>query len=292
MRMCNHWPVSVCSWSFQEGLETVANHMQALDIGCVNLALLPALQDGGAAYLDFTKRQDWTISATMINFPCEDYSTLESIKATGGLALDTPQAKEVVNTCVDSVLRNPDALLLLSTIKNKDDYTAQHSLNVAILSVCLGRHFGLEHNQLVELGLCGLLHDVGKLVLACEKPELYREISALASHEALTMSHAELSVLGTTHTEIGAYLLGLWGLPNEVILAIARHHDLRKETPGEVSPASIIHVADVLELELANNKPRVDSHGLDIKALKRIGIDGCLESWRETAAGIMAAESP
>lgn len=81
-----------------------------------------------------------------------------------GLALDTPQAKEVVNTCVDSVLRNPDALLLLSTIKNKDDYTAQHSLNVAILSVCLGRHFELEHNQLVELGLCGLLHDVGKIL--------------------------------------------------------------------------------------------------------------------------------
>ena len=81
-----------------------------------------------------------------------------------GLALDTPQAKEVVNTCVDSILRNPDALLLLSTIKNKDDYTAQHSLNVAILSICLGRHVGLEQGQLVELGLCGLLHDVGKLL--------------------------------------------------------------------------------------------------------------------------------
>lgn len=81
-----------------------------------------------------------------------------------GLALDTPHAKEIVNTCVDSILRNPDALLLLSTIKNKDDYTAQHSLNVAILSICLGRQVGLEHNQLLELGLCGLLHDVGKLL--------------------------------------------------------------------------------------------------------------------------------
>jgi L-ribulose-5-phosphate 3-epimerase len=88
MRMCKDWPVSVCSWSFQQEIEVVAEHMKALEIGYVNLALLPALQDDCAAYVEFAKKQDWTISATMINFPCEDYSTLESIKVTGGVASD------------------------------------------------------------------------------------------------------------------------------------------------------------------------------------------------------------
>lgn len=88
MRKCLDWPVSVCSWSFQQDIKDVADAMQKLDIGYINLALLPALQDNGAEYLDFVKKQDWSISATMINFPCEDYSTLESIQATGGIASD------------------------------------------------------------------------------------------------------------------------------------------------------------------------------------------------------------
>lgn len=81
-----------------------------------------------------------------------------------GRAIDTPTAREAVESCVDSILRSPDALLLLTNIKNKDDYTAQHSLNVSILTIALGRHMGLEQNQLVDLGMCALLHDVGKVL--------------------------------------------------------------------------------------------------------------------------------
>lgn len=88
MRTCLNWPVSVCSWSFQKDAPEVADALNRLNINHINLALLPALQDGGADYLNFVKQQPWTISATMINFPCEDYSSLESIKATGGLAPD------------------------------------------------------------------------------------------------------------------------------------------------------------------------------------------------------------
>jgi L-ribulose-5-phosphate 3-epimerase len=88
MRTCLQWPVSVCSWSFQKDLPTIKSFMDELDITHIQLALLPALQEGGQAYLNMAKQQDWTFSATMINFPCEDYSTLDTIKATGGLAPD------------------------------------------------------------------------------------------------------------------------------------------------------------------------------------------------------------
>ena len=88
MRTCKGWPVSVCSWSFQKDIEDVAEALQDLDIGYVNLALLPALLQDGQAYKDFIIQQDWTISSTMINFPCEDYSTLDRIKVTGGLTPD------------------------------------------------------------------------------------------------------------------------------------------------------------------------------------------------------------
>jgi sugar phosphate isomerase/epimerase len=88
MRTCGDWPVSVCSWSLRSDVAGVAEVMRRLDIGQVNLAVLPALEKDGKAYLDAVRRQKWTISATMINFPGEDYTTLETIRHTGGIVPD------------------------------------------------------------------------------------------------------------------------------------------------------------------------------------------------------------
>ncbi len=88
MRTCNDWPVSICSWSLRQDVHELAESMRKMDIGYVNLAVRPALQQGGEKFLQAVREQDWTISSTMIDFPCEDYSTLESIKKTGGIGPD------------------------------------------------------------------------------------------------------------------------------------------------------------------------------------------------------------
>lgn len=82
--------------------------------------------------------------------------------------MDTQMAKQAVAECVNSVLHSPDAHLWLSQLKNKDEYTAQHSLNVCVLSVVLGRHIGLSEHSLNNLGLCGMMHDVGKMLVPLE----------------------------------------------------------------------------------------------------------------------------
>jgi HD-GYP domain-containing protein (c-di-GMP phosphodiesterase class II) len=79
-----------------------------------------------------------------------------------GRALDISECEAVVDRCVDSIIRNPSALLLLTQIKNRDDYTAEHSMNVCILSATFARHLGLSEEEIKTVGLCGLLHDVGK----------------------------------------------------------------------------------------------------------------------------------
>ncbi len=81
-----------------------------------------------------------------------------------GKAIDTPAAREVVSTCVDNILENPDAMTLLTRIRQKDEYTSEHSLSVAVLSISLGRALGLDRERLNELGLCGMLHDIGKIM--------------------------------------------------------------------------------------------------------------------------------
>ena len=80
-----------------------------------------------------------------------------------GNVLDTQGAKDVVGNCIDSILRNPSALLWMVKIKHMDYYTMEHCLNVCILAIAFGRHLRLPENELINLGVGGLLHDVGKM---------------------------------------------------------------------------------------------------------------------------------
>lgn len=79
-----------------------------------------------------------------------------------GRTLDINRARDVVDKCVDSILRNDDALLLLTKLKHKHDYTAEHCLNVSILAAAFGKRLGMLEEEIRTLGLCGLLHDIGK----------------------------------------------------------------------------------------------------------------------------------
>ncbi|MEE8058046.1 MAG: HD-GYP domain-containing protein [Pseudomonadales bacterium] len=79
-----------------------------------------------------------------------------------GQSFETAVAKKAVKQCVDSVIANQDAMLWLSLLKNVDEYTTRHSLNVGLLSIILGRAEGLSPNDLETVGLCGMLHDMGK----------------------------------------------------------------------------------------------------------------------------------
>lgn len=80
-----------------------------------------------------------------------------------GGVIDSESARVTVKECVSSILRNPDALLWMSRMRNEDEYTSEHCLNVCILAIAFGRHLGFNEAELEQLGMCGLLHDVGKM---------------------------------------------------------------------------------------------------------------------------------
>jgi len=73
------------------------------------------------------------------------------------------QTVRVVQKTVDLVIDKRSILLKLSTLRDHDDYTYTHSVNVSILAICLGQHIGLTKNALETLGMCGLFHDLGKV---------------------------------------------------------------------------------------------------------------------------------
>ena len=88
MMKSENWSIGVCSWSFQKSIDEIGAIMTAMNVNHIHLALAPALGADGQAYLDAVKRQNWTISSTMLHFDYEDYTTLDTIKVTGGIAPD------------------------------------------------------------------------------------------------------------------------------------------------------------------------------------------------------------
>lgn len=80
-----------------------------------------------------------------------------------GQGMNLQQAQAVVKDCVDRVVRNPNAILWLTRLKNQDEYTAEHSVNVCLLAIALGQQCDLAPYELENLGICGLMHDIGKM---------------------------------------------------------------------------------------------------------------------------------
>ncbi len=112
-------------------------------------------------------------------------SLLDDIRLGG--TIDTEQAKSTVNDCVQSVIRNPDALIWMSKLREEKEYTAEHCLNVCILAIAFGRKLGLMEEELQNLGFCGLLHDVGKMkvpnsVLQKTSPLTDKEFNMIKAH--------------------------------------------------------------------------------------------------------------
>ena len=131
-----------------------------------------------------------------------------------GGVIDTQTAKETVNECVQSILRNPDALMWMSRIRDQDEYTAEHCLNVSILAIAFGRNLGMSEEELQKLGLCGLLHDVGKMRIP---PEVLNKPGKLTDKEFKMIK---------AHTVHGRNLLmATPGVYNGVVDVAYSHHE-------------------------------------------------------------------
>lgn len=83
-----------------------------------------------------------------------------------GRPVDVKSSRRVIYGLVDSISRDEFGILALTTIKNFDEYTFNHSLNVGILSLALGQRIGLDRKNLARLGTAGLLHDIGKVEIS------------------------------------------------------------------------------------------------------------------------------
>ncbi len=146
------------------------------------------------------------------------HSVLEDVRL--GHSIDSEGARELADAMADSIVRNENALAWLTMLKNRDEYTEMHSINVCIMSLLFGRHLGLELEELRVLGFGALLHDIGKMRVPLE---LLNKTERLSDEEM-----AQLKL----HPEYGYEILLDHGGISEEVLEIARAHHERVDGSG------------------------------------------------------------
>ena len=127
--------------------------------------------------------------------------------------------------------------------------------------------------------MAGMLHDVGKLVLAQHCPDAFSAALAAADRTERSRAECEREALGVSHSELGAYLLGIWGLPYPVVEAVARHHEPVMREDAEFDLVAAVYIASQLAEEQL--KPGQDT--LDVAYCERLGVMDKIPDWRAVA---------
>jgi len=138
-------------------------------------------------------------------------SILESVGKNLPVDIAIPEA--FTNNLVSSIDRNPNALMCMTKIREKDTYLLEHSLNVAILLANFATHVGLDEEQIQELALSGFLHDIGKIKIPDE-----------ILHKPGRLNDQEMTIM-KDHVYYGTKVLVEMGMPDSIVRTIGEHHE-------------------------------------------------------------------
>jgi HD-like signal output (HDOD) protein len=156
----------------------------------------------------------------------------------------------------------------------------RHSLQTARLAARL-----LEGQKGVhDVFTAAMVHDIGQVVLAAGRRREFADVRRRAKAEHRPFHEVEYDTFGATHAAVGAYLLGMWGLPFPMVEATAYHHSPRRVAAGERRLLAAVHLADVL---MSTAEPDREDHTpeqrLDIGFLDSCGIRPDLPRWSQLA---------
>jgi HD-like signal output (HDOD) protein len=164
------------------------------------------------------------------------------------------------------------------------DLVWEHSLHVSSLAFSIARSLNMSSQEQEESRVSGVLHDVG-LLLGSQIPDFFQSVRFYKNGHACIES--EYEILGTSHAEMGGYLLGLWGLPSPVVEAIAFHPMIGMELGAKPGVVTALHVANGLinmcQLEKATNYASY----LNMPYLQRLGLVDRLDQWALKACDLL-----
>jgi HD-like signal output (HDOD) protein len=162
------------------------------------------------------------------------------------------------------------------------DALMHHSLTIAGHAGQIARLEDVTQTVVNECFVAGMLHDIGKLLMAANYPRDYERVIHLVEKQSLSYCAAEKEVFGANHSSVGGYLLGLWGLPVTVVEAIALHHTPSRTTNPSFGALTTVHVANAFMHETRADDSHEDmDNELDLPYLATLGLAHRVSAWRE-----------
>jgi HD-like signal output (HDOD) protein len=158
------------------------------------------------------------------------------------------------------------------------DELCQHSLRTATFARCIADAELADETLRKEAYTGGMLHDIGKLVLATNLPKLYREVHQLVESRHIALWEAEQEVFGATHAELGACLLAIWALPITIVETLALHHLPARLVSQGFSALTTVHVANAIEHAQSSGSSEL---AVDRDYLAGLGLEDRLPVWQE-----------
>lgn len=152
-----------------------------------------------------------------------------------------------------------------------------HSVRVGLFSKVIAMVEGAEASVINDSFAAGLVHDVGKVILAAHFSGQYRKAMLLSKGERMPLTVAETQIFGANHSDVGGYFVSLWGLPTPIVRAVGYHHENCFENGGQFTSLMAVYGANIIEHQ---NRPGEWS-GLDNGEDKYSHVGPRLRSWRD-----------
>ena len=156
-----------------------------------------------------------------------------------------------------------------------------HSMSVGAFAKQIVIEEGMDKKAADEAFMAGILHDIGKLIMADNLPSAYELASNLSHHENIPFFNAEKNALNASHAEIGAYLLGLWGTSDTIIEALAFHHNPSECINKAFSPLTAVHAANTIDHKMRIKLENVVYSDYDVLYFESIGLSDRIEKWEQ-----------
>jgi len=161
------------------------------------------------------------------------------------------------------------------------DALFNHSMSVSAYAKAIVKNEKLGQDLLIHSLMAGLLHDLGKLILATNFQEPYQQVLTGAQGSDRNLLDLEYEAFGTSHAEIGAYLMGLWSLETPIIEAIAFHHCPANSMSQNMGLLTAVHVGNAIDHNgQAPTNGNTDLQ-FDAQYLESLGVADRIPAWRQ-----------
>ena len=170
------------------------------------------------------------------------------------------------------------------------DELFNHSMSVSMFAQTITKEEHLDQNLVNNSLMAGMFHDLGKLILVTNFHDPYQKVVTEARETGQNLWDLESEIFGTSHAEIGAYLMGLWGLEYPVIEAIAFHHRPGKSLSNSTGLLTAVHFGDAFDrMKNGGNDLNTDNglRQLDQGYLDCIGVAGRINDWQTVCKKLM-----